>query len=189
MTPAVRMAQLLTNVWSQTWRAQQLLTLVPYVHDTLRVDTVVRPSIYEVAQHVIELLRPLAGPDDYGIPIFEGAETFGKPEPYSLVLRLDAEEEWCRHLRSGPGDERYERNKHEVPLRYLLDDGFGPEPYEGLVVWRAVRIWLGLARVFVAIGLAGKTFQYDDGTTKPVIDPMIVGGLRSGIRDVEAHTL
>lgn len=160
--------------------ARQLIALAPHL-DGEHVDQIVRPSLFEVALQIADLLRPDAA--DEQVLLYSGADAHAPaPElagrPYRMYLRLDSEKEYDRSVLRGrgPGDPYYETVKREIPVRYLVDDGYAPMAWDTLVAWRAARIWIGLAD---QIGrLAGRTVSCEDEAGKPAVDPSTLAVLR-----------
>ncbi len=64
---------------------------------------------------------------------------------------------------------------------YLVEDGWGPKPWEGLHEFRALRLWYGLAKVLLARPV--RTVEQEDGTRKPVLDPETL----SRVRELTTH--
>lgn len=178
--------------------ARQLIALGPHL-DGEHVDEIVRPSIFEVALQVADLLRPDAAQEK--ILLFSGADVHApSPElegqPYRMYLRLDSEQEYDRSVLRGrgPGDPYYETVKREIPVRYLVDDGYAPMAWDWLVVWRAARIWIGLAGQIER--LAGRTIFYEEEAGKPAVDPntlAILGAAKDRVASMivveEVHSL
>lgn len=113
-----------------------------------------------------------------------------------MYLRLDSEQEYDRSVLRGrgPGDSYYETVKREIPVRYLVDDGYAPMAWDWLVAWRAARIWIGLAAQIER--LAGKTLFYEDEAGKPAVEPgtlAALGAARESVASMivveEVHSL
>lgn len=175
--------------------ARQLIALAPLLRgDWFHVHFAVRPALFEAAVGLADLLRPELG-EDVHVPLFEGTDEDGRD--YKLWLRLDNEAEYnrrhagCAHTNCCPSVERgrNESMRRRAACEYVLDDGRGPCPWDGLYEFRAVRIWQRLARVLIKYR-SSKTFEQEDGTHKPVIDPETLARLRMLIEGcVDAMTV
>lgn len=66
--------------------------------------------------------------------------------------------------------------RRNAACEYLVEDGWGPKPWEGLREFRALRLWYGLAQVLLERPV--RTVEQEDGTHKPVIDPATLARLR-----------
>jgi hypothetical protein len=174
--------------------ARQLIALAQLLRgDWYHVHFAVRPALFEAAVGLADLLRPELG-DDVHVPLFEGVDEDGRD--YKLWLRLDNEAEYnrrhagCSHMNCCESVERgrNESMRRRAACEYLVDDGYGPGPWDGLTEFRAVRIWQGLARALIKYRSAN-TFELDDGTHKPVIDPGTLARLRELIMEPAGATV
>lgn len=155
--------------------ARQLIALAPLLRgDWYHVHFTVRPALFEAAVGLADLLRPELG-EDVHIPLFGGIDE--DVRDYKLWLRLDNEVEYnrrhagCSHTNccESVARGRNESMRRRAACEYLIDDGQGPGPWDGLTEFRAVRIWHGLARALIKYG-SGKTYELEDGTHKAIID-------------------
>lgn len=162
--------------------AEQLIALAPLLHgDWCHCHFVVRPALFEAAVALADLLRPELG-EDLHVPLFEGIDPDGRP--YKAWLRLDNETRFnrrhadCSHNNCCPSVDRgrNESMRRDAACEYLVEDGWGPKPWEGLHEFRALRLWYGLAKVLLARPV--RTVERDDGTRVPVIDGATLTRLR-----------
>lgn len=160
----------------------QLIVLAPHVNGE-HVDEIVRPALFEVALTVTDLLRPTDA--EHRVLIFSG--TMRAPwsdRPYEMHLRLDSEQEYERKTRRCQHHVHVSRSK---PYTYLITDGSGPTPWEGgLIAWRAVRMWIGLADLIEA-RFRDKTYTFDDGTDDETVKPAIGPEFLAKLREVRAQ--
>lgn len=161
--------------------AEQLIALAPLLHgDWYHCHFVLRPALFEAAVGLADLLRPELG-EDVHIPLFEGTDDDGRPYKASLCLdneaRYNRRHADCSHDNCCPSVDRgrNESMRRDAACEYLVEDGWGPKPWEGLREFRALRLWYGLARILLSHPV--RTVEQEDGTHKPVIDPATLARL------------
>lgn len=155
--------------------ADQLIALAPLLHgDWHHCHFVVRPALFEAAVGLADLLRPELG-EDVHVALFEGTDPDNRPYKASLCLdneaRYNRRHADCSHDNCCPSVDRgkTESMRRSAACEYLVEDGWGPKPWDNLHDFRAVRLWYGLAKILLARPIS--TVETDDGTRIPVIDP------------------
>ncbi len=162
--------------------ARQLVALAPLLHgDRYHCHHVLRPALFEAAVGLADLLRPELG-EGVHLPLFEGTDEEGRPYKASLCLdneaRYNRRHADCSHNNCCPSVDRgrNESMRRDAACEYLVEDGWGPGPWEGLHEFRALRLWYGLAKILLARPV--RTAERDDGTRVPVVDSATLTRLR-----------